>query len=89
MVLVLFQVEMIMQWASRLGYEFAASTPGPAGLTPLHLAVLLPDGGSMAALLTGGYMHFCLFCYVWLSFPGCFCVAVRGLVGDVHPCTSV
>lgn len=27
--------------------------PGPGGITPLHMAAILKDGGEMAALLTG------------------------------------
>jgi hypothetical protein len=49
----LAQVEMLLTWASAGGCELRAAAPGPHGLTPLHLAALLDDGGALAALLTG------------------------------------
>ncbi len=46
------QVELLLGWASVGGYEWSVSVPGPRGLTPLHLAALLPDG-AIAKLLAG------------------------------------
>lgn len=42
-----------MTWASVGRYELLATTPGPYGVTPMHLAALLPDQGAMAAALVG------------------------------------
>ena len=42
-----------MTWASVGRYELLATTPGPYGVTPMHLAALLPDNGAMAAALVG------------------------------------
>ena len=47
------QVELLLQWTSVGGYELRAGTPGPHGLTALHLAAMLKDSGKLAALLTG------------------------------------
>ena len=47
------QVERLITWASAGRYEMLATTAGPRGVTPMHLAALLPDGGAMAALLIG------------------------------------
>ena len=47
------QVELLLQWTSVGGYELHAGTPGPHGLTALHLAAMLKDSGKLAALLTG------------------------------------
>lgn len=46
-------VTLILGWAEAEGAEFAADAPGPQGITPLHLAAIIPDGGAMADLLTG------------------------------------
>lgn len=42
-----------MTWASVGRYELLATTPGPNGVTPVHLAALLPDEGAVAAALVG------------------------------------
>ncbi|KAK9835951.1 hypothetical protein WJX81_000786 [Elliptochloris bilobata] len=44
-------VELLVTWASAGRYEMLATTPGPNGVTPIHLAALLPDDGAMAAML--------------------------------------
>lgn len=44
---------MLLTWTSAGGCELRAAAPGPRGLTPLHLAAVLDDGGKLAALLTG------------------------------------
>lgn len=47
------QVTMLLEWSSANNCEFSAALPGPNGITPLHMAAILEDGGQMAALLTG------------------------------------
>ena len=47
------QVELLVTWASVGRYELLATTLGPRGVTPMHLAALLPDQGAMAAALVG------------------------------------
>jgi hypothetical protein len=53
----------LMRWAGRWGARLnvAAAAPGPAGggLTPLHLAAVLGDGGAMAHALLAGSMDAC------------------------------
>jgi hypothetical protein len=44
---------MLLEWTSAGNCELFAGTPGPHGLTALHLAALLEDNGKLAALLTG------------------------------------
>ena len=44
---------MLLEWTSTGGYELRAGAPGPHGMTALHLAATLKDGGKLAALLTG------------------------------------
>lgn len=44
---------MLLAWASAGGYELLAGRHGPHGLTAVHLAAALNDGGKMALLLTG------------------------------------
>lgn len=46
-------VGTLTAWAQRGGYEWCLTTPGPRGLTPLHLAALLPDNAAIATLLLG------------------------------------
>jgi hypothetical protein len=48
------QVQLLLDWASMGGYEWSITVAGPRGITPLHLAALLPDHGAIAKLLTGG-----------------------------------
>eukprot|EP00884_Botryococcus_braunii_P004638 jgi/Botrbrau1/14175/Bobra.182_3s0112.2 len=45
-------VDMLLEWSSQFGCSFGAAIPGPKQLTPMHLAVLLKDGGAMVAKLT-------------------------------------
>lgn len=40
-----------MQYGARHGCVLRADGKGVAGITPLHLAALLPDGGTTAQLL--------------------------------------
>jgi hypothetical protein len=47
------QVELLVTWACTGRYELLATTRGPRGVTPMHLAALLPDGGAVAAALIG------------------------------------
>lgn len=47
---------MLLEWTSTGGYELRAATPGPHGLTALHLAAVLKDSGKLAALLTGALL---------------------------------
>jgi len=44
---------MVLEWTSAVGVDLLAGVPGPHGLTPLHLAAVMKDGASLAALLTG------------------------------------
>lgn len=46
-------VEVLLEWACTEDYRFKIDAPGPRGVTPLHLAALIPDNGDMADLLTG------------------------------------
>ena len=46
------QVRLLLGWASAGGYEWSVNVPGPHGITPLHLAALLPDC-TIAELLVG------------------------------------
>ncbi len=46
---------MLLEWTSTGGYELRAGAPGPHGMTALHLAATLKDGGKLAALLTGAF----------------------------------
>ena len=48
------QVELLLEWSAEGGYNWSAAVPGPQGITPLHLAVLLRDGGALVEALTGG-----------------------------------
>lgn len=47
------QVQMVLEWTSAMGFDLMAGMPGPHGLTALHLAAVMVDGASLAALLTG------------------------------------
>ena len=47
------QIQMVLEWTSAVGVNLLAGVPGPHGLTPLHLAAVMKDGASLAALLTG------------------------------------
>ena len=42
----------LLNWGRSMGHEFKSTTPGRRGLTALHLAALVHDGGLIAALLT-------------------------------------
>jgi hypothetical protein len=43
------------EWAATAGHTVGLQAAGGQGLTPLHLAALLADGGAMAAALTSVY----------------------------------
>lgn len=43
--------QALIEYAKRHGHVLAADDRGPMGVTPLHLAALLPDNGAMAELL--------------------------------------
>ena len=43
--------QALIEYAKRHGHVLAADEKGPMGVTPLHLAALLPDNGAMAELL--------------------------------------
>lgn len=45
-------VGLVLTWGINNGYEWDYAAAGPAGLTPLHLAALLDDGGKVADELT-------------------------------------
>ena len=45
-------VAALLAWAASRGLSLNATTPGRRGLTALHLAALVPDGGEVAGLLT-------------------------------------
>lgn len=45
-------LSMLLQWARANRHEFKSTTPGRRGLTALHLAALVQDGGLTASLLT-------------------------------------
>lgn len=47
------QVQMVLEWTSAVGVNLLAGVPGPQGLTALHVAAVMEDGASLAALLTG------------------------------------
>ena len=47
------QVLMVLEWTSGMGVDLLAGVPGPQGLTALHVAAVMEDGASLAALLTG------------------------------------
>ena len=47
------QVSLMLTWGINNGHVWDCAAAGPAGLTPLHLAALLDDGGRMADELTG------------------------------------
>ena len=49
----LLQVSLMLTWGINNGHVWDCAAAGPAGLTPLHLAALLDDGGRMADELTG------------------------------------
>ena len=44
---------MVLEWTSAVGVNLLAGVPGPQGLTVLHVAAVMEDGASLAALLTG------------------------------------
>ena len=43
----------MLEWMSAVGVDLLAGAPGPKGLTALHMAAVMEDGASLAALLTG------------------------------------
>ena len=45
-------VTLLLNWGRSKGHEFKATTPGRRGLSAIHLAALISDGGLIAALLT-------------------------------------
>ena len=47
----------MLTWGINNGHEWDCAAAGPAGLTPLHLAALLDDGGRIADELTGLSCH--------------------------------
>ena len=47
------QVSLLLTWGINNGHVWDYSAAGPAGLTILHLAALLNDGGKVADELTG------------------------------------
>ena len=47
------QVQMVLEWTSAVGVDLLAGKPGPHGLTALHVAAVMENGASLAALLTG------------------------------------
>ncbi len=47
------QVSLVLTWGINNGHVWDCAAAGPAGLTPLHLAALLDDGGRIADELTG------------------------------------
>lgn len=57
-----------------------ATTAGPHGVTPMHLAALLPDGGAMAALLIGASAGGGLCYFAELNMP------VLGLLEHAREC---
>lgn len=54
----LLQVSLLLVWGINNGHEWDYTAAGPAGLTPLHLAALLGDGGKVADELTGMFQQF-------------------------------
>lgn len=48
-------VSLLLVWGINNGHEWDYTAAGPAGLTPLHLAALLGDGGKVADELTDAY----------------------------------
>lgn len=47
------QVSLVLTWGINNGHVWDCTAAGPAGLTALHLAALLDDGGRIADELTG------------------------------------
>ena len=47
------QVSLLLTWGINNGHMWDYAAAGPAGLTVLHLAALLNDGGHVADELTG------------------------------------
>lgn len=47
----------MLTWGINNGHVWDCAAAGPAGLTPLHLAALLDDGGRIADELTGLSQH--------------------------------
>jgi len=45
-------VTLLLNWSRSKKHEFKATTPGRRGLSALHIAALISDGGLIAALLT-------------------------------------
>lgn len=46
-------MSLLLTWGINNGHEWDYSAAGPAGLTILHLAAVLNDGGKVADELTG------------------------------------
>ncbi|KAL4432422.1 hypothetical protein ABPG77_001721 [Micractinium sp. CCAP 211/92] len=45
-------VQAVLEWGDAHGYTFKSTTPGRRGLTALHLAGLVNDGGAIAGLVS-------------------------------------
>lgn len=48
-------MSLLLTWGTNNGHVWDYSVAGPAGLTILHLAALLNDGGKVANELTGDF----------------------------------
>lgn len=48
---------MLCIWGVNNKYDWDYAAAGPCGLTPLHLAAVLGDGGKVASQLTGGFVQ--------------------------------
>ena len=46
-------VPVLAEWGTRVGHTWLCESSSPLGLTPLHLASIIDDGGVMALALTG------------------------------------
>lgn len=44
-------LQVLLEWGQQQGHVWDGSVAGPQGLTPLHLAAALPDGGAIALAL--------------------------------------
>lgn len=54
------QVEMLCIWGVNNGHVWDYAAAGPHGLTAMHLAALLGDGGKVADQLTGQLTRPCI-----------------------------
>lgn len=50
-------VQELLSWEGRYHHTWDWGAPGPFGLTPLHLAAVLPDAGSLARVLLSMPSH--------------------------------